>query len=693
MLTGLLPALLRPGRETMLAGCLAIVMASILVTPFSSDDLPGNLLEYPVIDVISTPLLVRLLNGVALGPLALHFSVFFPLRKRISSRFLGGIYLASFVMLALLLVVNTGFLRSIFLITLVIWTLGLLVVAAYLLLRAGRDTSSENMRASQQARLLFFCLVLAELPALLRPLGLLFRIEIIPYDVFLGLQIFIPLGVAYTVLRHDLFGIDSALRRALAYAVLSVLLLAVYFGLTLAMAAIFSRTWPGFRGLAALVSLFIAALAFEPTRRRIQFLIDRALYPDRISFQSQIVQAQLALEGVVSRQEVIRLLTEELPPRLGVSWASLSLTPAPDLPGSLEGEPAWNAQLMVGGKSLGRYWLGSRRAGPSFDLEEKAQLQSLAGQAALALAYADTIEELNSLNRELEARVAQRTSQMLEGQRALAAHEERQRLARDLHDSVTQSLFSINLSARALRNLVRQNPESAIAGLSELEKTAQQALQEMRTLLAQLRSTSPTADSDLSQAGDQPASTSPLALEDLVPTLVEYCRKLHRSELREREARQSGLRQPAVGYPGTSRSEFKQPEVSKEAEGEDAFPGLEVDLDLPPKILLPASVARQVMQIIREALHNVVKHSGVTQADCRAWLDGDCLALTVTDRGRGFDPENTLSSGFGLRGMQERAQSLGGRLEIQSSPSSGVVLTLTIPIINTSPSSSSNQQL
>jgi len=318
-----------------------------------------------------------------------------------------------------------------------------------------------------------------------------------------------------------------------------------------------------------------------------------------------------------------------------VSWASLSLAPAPDIPGNVDDEPAWNAQLMVGGKSLGRFWLGSRRAGPSFDADEQAGLNSLVGQAALALAYADTIEALSQLNRELESRVEQRTTQVLDGQRALAAFEERQRLARDLHDSVTQSLFSINLSARALRNLVHRNPESVIAGLNELEETAQQALREMRTLLAQLRSASPPAASEFAGTGAPPIPPSPPVWEDLVPTLVAYC---------------EGLRQ------------------------------LDVRLDHPPTLLLPASVAHQVMQIVREALHNVVKHSGVPRALCRALLDDNWLKLTIADDGQGFDPENASSAGFGIRGMQERARSIGGRLEIHSSPSSGATLTLTIPL-------------
>ncbi len=319
-----------------------------------------------------------------------------------------------------------------------------------------------------------------------------------------------------------LFGIDRALRRGLAYAVLSLLMLVLYFALTVGLTAELARLSPGLRGPAALLSLFIAAVAFEPSRRFLQHWVDRFLYPDRLNFQQAVADARLSLTRIVNRDQILQLLSQDLPPRLGAEWASLTLAPQPEVPGQVSSQPAWNAQLIVGGQSLGRYWLGPRRAGPSYDADEQAQLHALAGQAAQALAYAEAIEAMRQLNRELEARVARRTAQVLDQQRSLAAHDERQRLARDLHDFVTQSLFSINLSARALRGLVRRDPEAAITGLSELEQAAQQALSEMRALLAQLRAPSPELEPD-----GQPGAASPAsAVVDLVALIDEYCTRL-----------------------------------------------------------------------------------------------------------------------------------------------------------------------
>ena len=631
--SGLLPAVLRPGPETLLAGCLATVLASILVTPFGTSALPphqpGQLLIVQLPPYIS----LRLLNGILLGPLALHLTARFPLRHAISNRRLDFVYITSLGVWGVGMLVSGYLTHLTGLLLMVSWTFALLVAAAHLLLRTSRQTDPQYLHAARQARLLFFGLAAAEVPALLRPLGLMLGVEIIPYNLFLTAQILVPFSIAYAVLRHDLFGIDRALRRALAYGLLSILLLALYFALTVSLTALAANIWPQFRSLAAFASLLAAALAFSPVQQRIQFWIDRALYPDRLAFRQEITRAQGALQDVVNRQDIVHLLTQDMPPRLGAEWGSLSLAPAPDVPAQTGSTPAWNAQLIVGGRALGRYWLGPRRAGPSYSPEEQSQLQALARQASLALAYAETIESLRQFNRELEMRVAERTAQVLDQQRALAAHEERQRLARDLHDSVTQALFSINLSARALRKLLERDPQAVASGLGELESAAQQALGEMRTLLAQLRS--PLGEPQV----EDNAETGLCAL------LRQHCTQL---------AREPGL--------------------------DGLSPLLAVHLELPDEVPLPLDITQSLFQIAREALHNVIKHSGTRQAACQVQRQGNWLELVVADQGQGFVLDQAADSSFGLRGISERIASLGGELQINSQPGLGVRLTVRIPL-------------
>jgi len=652
LLSGLLPALLRPARETLIAGCLATVLAGIVVTPFNAQDLPHDFFTKPLIWTANPFLILRLINGACIGPLAFHLAARFPLRHPISGRKMAAVYAISLVLSLVLLLAQGKELRILAALALMLWTVALVIAAGWLLLRSSRVVDPENPRPAQQARLLFISITLAGLPALLRPVGLAFRVEIIPFDLMLAALTLIPLGIAYAVLRHDLFGIDRLMRRALAYAALSLLLLVFYFALTLGLSALLARVWPGLPGLATLLSLFAAALAFEPSRRRLQGWIDRSLYPDQTHFQRAVQQAGATLAGVANRQEIVQLLTETLPASLGSEWASLSHAPTSAKINLPERSAVWDAVLVAGGRSLGHYWLGPRRLGPGFDAEEQAQLQALIGQAALAFAYADTIADLRALNRELEERVASRAAQLLDQQRALAAYDERQRLARELHDSVTQSLFSINLSARALRNLVHRNPTAAITGLTELELAAQQALTEMRSLLAQLRSNNQSAPMT-----EQPESVPALpGLVDLVALLSEQCLRLERGSLAE-----------------TGR------------------PALHIDLHAPEVLYLPASIAHETIQAAREAFHNALKHSGVDSAEC--WLEsGDgLLRLTIQDHGVGFslaesppggdsclNPEHT-PMGYGLRGIRERLAALHGSLEIHSAPGAGTRLEITLP--------------
>lgn len=213
----------------------------------------------------------------------------------------------------------------------------------------------------------------------------------------------------------------------------------------------------------------------------------------------------------------------------------------------------WRTLLVVGGEPVGCYWLGPRRSGLTYDAGEQEQLLGLIQQAALALAYAETFDSLVQLNAELEERVATRTEHVLAQQRELVALEERQRLARDLHDSVKQTLFSLGLGLRSARNRIRSEPEAAGVLMLQQEQAALQAQAEMGELLTQLRT---------------------LAAEpvDLVAILAQHCAWLMGQH------------------------------------------GLQISLDTPPAVTLPESLTHELANVAKEALHNVLRHSGVTQA-------------------------------------------------------------------------------
>lgn len=628
--TGLLPALLRPEPDHILAGCLATVFAAFLIIPF--DPPLNDILRFgPQPEDISTHLLFRLFNGAAIGPLLFQLTSRFPKLSHYSNRVLWGMYGITAGLLLIFFLAPNGDIKKYVFGLMVVWLFVMVSWSIGLLVRASRDPAPEHRRAAQQARLLIFSLLMANSGLLVRLVLIAIQNLDITYNLALAPQVFLPLGVTYAILRHDLFDIDAALRRAFAYTSLSVVLLAGYLGLTFTLTAILARTWPQFRGAAAVISVLAAAAAFEPLRGRLQRWIDQLLYPDRLKFQVALTEARSQLAQVVDRDQIIRLLTEVLPVEIGASWGWLTLAPAPDVPGNFESDPSYNAQLIVGGSSLGRYWLGPRRSGPNFSREEQSQLNGLVNQAALALAYADTIAELNDLNRQLETRVMERTDQVLTQQRALAVMEERQRLARELHDSITQTLFSINLSARVIRGLLDKDLKTATEELSGLEKSAQAASTEMRALLSQLRN--PQEVDDLSQ------------LVDFSKQVEMLCSEMKSSH------------------------------------------NLQLALKLPGSLLIPFTLADEIRAVIREALINIAKHSGTDQGTCSVEHIQDELIVEISDQGNGFHLEEleTIEGHYGLRGMRERVDSLNGRINIQSQPGTGTTIEARIPTKSSNP--------
>jgi signal transduction histidine kinase len=211
-------------------------------------------------------------------------------------------------------------------------------------------------------------------------------------------------------------------------------------------------------------------------------------------------------------------------------------------------------------------------------------------------------------------------SQRREGERAAL---ERQRIARDLHDSVSQSLFSTTLHVR----------------------TAQRALE-----LEQLDSTGRVGE-ELSEIG-----------------------QLTRGTLAEMRALIFELRPDALAEEGLVAA------LTKQASALSAREGLVVEVDGPSERLpLEPEVEEQLYRLSQEALANVVKHARANSATVRiAPRDGTVL-VEVNDDGRGFDPATVGGEHFGLHSMRGRVADLGGRLEVASAPGHGTVLRVEVP--------------
>jgi signal transduction histidine kinase len=215
--------------------------------------------------------------------------------------------------------------------------------------------------------------------------------------------------------------------------------------------------------------------------------------------------------------------------------------------------------------------------------------------------------------------LAEQNAQLAERAGQLATVEERNRLARDLHDSVSQELFSLSMLAAASRRLIENKPEVAAAQLEEIQTTAQRALQETRSLIFALR---------------------PAALDDrgLAPALRDLA-----TAAKERQ-------------------------------------GLDIDLRISGERRLPLEHEQTLFRIVQEALANVTRHSGVHVAQVALRYEDSRVTLTVRDQGRGFDPATARNArSLGIHSMGERAAEMGGSLTVESTPDRGTTVAVTLP--------------
>ena len=196
---------------------------------------------------------------------------------------------------------------------------------------------------------------------------------------------------------------------------------------------------------------------------------------------------------------------------------------------------------------------------------------------------------------------------------------ERARLARELHDSVTQSLYSLTLFSEGSLELAKSGDlESVTHNLSRIGQTAQQALKEMRMMVYELRP----------------------------PDL-------------EREGLVGALHQRLAA-------------VEKRA-------GLNARLVADELVELPFEVERELYWIVQEALNNIIKHAGAATVSVHLRVDGQKILVEIIDDGRGFEPETVKGQGgLGLTSIRDRAEKLGGRVDIFSAPDEGTMIHVEV---------------
>jgi signal transduction histidine kinase len=267
--------------------------------------------------------------------------------------------------------------------------------------------------------------------------------------------------------------------------------------------------------------------------------------------------------------------------------------------------------IVAGGEVLAELFLAEKVGAPEFTEDDERVVGMLAAHAALAVAN------------------AQRT----ERARELSVAEERNRLARDLHDSVTQTLFSLTLAA-----------ESAIA----LHSGA---------------------------AVDRGAGRGASRGADRVAEQLDRVRLLAGTALAEMRSLVETLRPPDVDAEGLAAALRKRVELFSRVHGTP------IELTVRGARRAGRTVEREVLRVANEALANALQHAGASRVTVTLDLVDRLVCLAVADDGRGFDPgEVRRASGrFGLTSMRERAEALGGLLRVDAAPGAGTTVRLEVP--------------
>ena len=235
--------------------------------------------------------------------------------------------------------------------------------------------------------------------------------------------------------------------------------------------------------------------------------------------------------------------------------------------------------------------------------------------------------QLNRLASQWEEQVAslQRLSNsnaaLAEQLKHAAVTEERQRLARELHDAVSQQLFAIAMTTAAMKRLVEKNPQRASQQIELVEEMAAAAQAEMRALLLHLR----------------PATLQNKTLKEAILELLDELTRKNTMEL-------------------TWEIE--------DVEG------------------LPSGIEDHLFRILQESLSNTLRHSRASLIGVKLFTLQDQVRLRVTDDGVGFDPDGEKLTSYGLRSMQERVAEVGGSMEIYSSVGKGTQIEVRIPLMS-----------
>ena len=479
--------------------------------------------------------------------------------------------------------------------------------------------------------------------------------------------------ISYVILKYQLLNIKFVLRKGLVYSNLTIFITVLYLLLLLTLQTYFHE-WIGYGSLAltAVVALMIALL-FNPLRNFFQKWIDRLFYRETYDYRQMLLKFSNKISNVLDLGELAQSILEPLGRAMHVKRAALLfpeigsgdfkarfvqqdtdekpftklklLSDNPivswlatrggvlrrkhiDIMPQFKG--VWQVERVIldvlgvellcpirsRGNLIGIIAIGEKQYGSSYSDEEADLLITMSHEAAVALENARMLDSLKSQQLQVEQLLAQVV---------LAQEEERNRISIDLHDSVAQWLVATSYGMQTFREqLSEKEADKARLELVDMESTITRSLKELRRVVVGLR---------------------PPALD----------------ELGLAHALQQGLE-----------------ELEKD--------GMECQFSqMGTPWRLPSSMEIAVFRVVQEAISNIRKHAKATRVNLRLQFQEDKLLVDISDNGQGFNLSQTLDSAIsvghlGLLGMKQRAEMLGGDIQIKTGEGDGTTITLDLPI-------------
>jgi signal transduction histidine kinase len=336
-----------------------------------------------------------------------------------------------------------------------------------------------------------------------------------------------------------------------------------------------------------LVNARYAALGVPDGEGAFARFITSGMSEETVAAMGPLPRTHGLLGAMLESEEPYRIADIKQDPRFRGWWPSAHPSMA-----SFLGVP-----IVARGSVVGAFYLTDKEGAREFDLADQQLIEMLSAHAAVAME---------------NARLHERS-------RELSIVEERNRLARELHDSLVQKLFGVVLAAKSAATLLERDAGDARVQVDRVGDLAQDAIAELRSLVFQLR----------------PAAIETEGLAAALRKHVEVLRRVH---------------------------------------------GTDVGLELQGEPRVRPGVDEEIFRIAQEALHNALRHARAERLAVQLHENGDGLRLAVTDDGVGFDPgaPELRARSLGLTSMEERAREVGGRLEIDSAPGTGTTVALEV---------------